>query len=178
MFSTTLKQSVATLGVVAGLLAAAVPASAMPAGASPIMPNDALKAGASEVSLMETNGDQLFITAPTNAGTQVGSEGAKAPTKTDEQLKDNVKAAVVLNGANAYGWTEGNNTPYDDGLGIRGDAQDARTSRTSSLKDTMVSGYNVKADAEGTQVGSEGVKAPTTNAPLNANDREAHVPMW
>ena len=25
----------------------------------------------------------------------------------------------------------------------------------------MVSGYNVKADAAGTQVGSEGVKAPT-----------------
>ena len=25
----------------------------------------------------------------------------------------------------------------------------------------MVSGYNVKADAEGTQLGSEGVEAPT-----------------
>ena len=43
MFSSTLKRSVATLGVVAGLLAAAVPASAAgPAGTSPGQLHDAL----------------------------------------------------------------------------------------------------------------------------------------
>ena len=30
--------------------------------------------------LMETNGDQLFLKAPTNAGTQVGTEGVKTPS--------------------------------------------------------------------------------------------------
>ena len=45
MFSTTIKRSVATLGVVAGLLAAAVPASAAgPAGVMPDTGQDALKA--------------------------------------------------------------------------------------------------------------------------------------
>ena len=55
MFSTNLKRSVATLGVVAGLLAAAVPASAGPVGVHSNLPNDALtlKAGASEI-LYET----------------------------------------------------------------------------------------------------------------------------
>lgn len=43
MFSSTLKRSVATLGVVAGLLAAAVSASAAsPAGTNPGQPNEAL----------------------------------------------------------------------------------------------------------------------------------------
>jgi hypothetical protein len=42
MFSTTIKRSVATLGVVGGLLAAAVPASAQPAGTAPPLHNDAL----------------------------------------------------------------------------------------------------------------------------------------
>jgi hypothetical protein len=40
MFSSTLRRSVATLGVVAGFIAAAVPASA--AGTNPAHPNDAL----------------------------------------------------------------------------------------------------------------------------------------
>ena len=43
MFSSTLRRSVTTLGVVAGLVAAAVPASAAgPAGTNPGHPNDAL----------------------------------------------------------------------------------------------------------------------------------------
>ena len=63
MFSSNLKRSVATLGVVAGLLAAAVPASATPVGVQPGQENDA-----------------LTVKAPTNAGTQVGSEGVKAPS--------------------------------------------------------------------------------------------------
>ena len=42
MFSSTLKRSVATLGVVAGLLVAAVPATApSPAGTNPGQPNGA-----------------------------------------------------------------------------------------------------------------------------------------
>ena len=43
------------------------------------------------------------------------------------------------------------------------------SARTSSLQDCMVSGYNVKVDAEGTQVGSEGVKAPS-----KADNRSKH----
>ena len=61
MFSTTLKRSVATLGVVAGLLAAAVPASAGTPGSVPGTEMTQAIAGK----------------APTNAGTQVGSEGVK-----------------------------------------------------------------------------------------------------
>jgi hypothetical protein len=53
----------------------------------------------------------LFLKAPTNAGTQVGSEGVRAPAKADEQMKDHVKAVVVLIGANDYGFTEGDGQP-------------------------------------------------------------------
>jgi len=42
-------------------------------------------------------------------GTQVGSEGVKAPANADHQMKD--KAVVVLIGANDSGWTEGNGNP-------------------------------------------------------------------
>ena len=82
MFNTTLKRSVATLGVVAGLLAAAGPASAQ------ILDGPVLA----------------------KAGSQPMAGGYLA------------------------------------------------SDPSSSLKDTLVSGYNVKAAAEGTQVGSEGVK--------------------
>ena len=133
MVGSTLKRSAATLGVLAGLLAAAGPASAMAAGVGPSPSNDALqlKPGAGEVlnetvtvtapklsdahravmyngsgddqmkdylenawpskveisGLMETNGDQLFLKAPTNAATQVGSEGAKAPPHAGHNLR-------------------------------------------------------------------------------------------
>ena len=94
MFSITLKRSAATLGVVvAGLLAAAVPASAMPIYVQYPME-------------VVSRPDQ---TAP--MGTQVGSEGVKAPTNADDQINDNVKAVVVLIGANGYGYTEGNGQP-------------------------------------------------------------------
>jgi len=63
MFSITLKRSIATLGVVAGLLAAAVPASAAPTE--------------------ELFGNYNF--AVEAEGTQVGSEGVKAPTKAGPQ---------------------------------------------------------------------------------------------
>ena len=35
----------------------------------------------------------------------------KAPTEADDRIKDNVKAVVVLIGANDYGYTEGNGQP-------------------------------------------------------------------
>jgi hypothetical protein len=142
MFDSTIRRSVATLGVVAGILTAAVPASA--AGVPLEGPNVALtglKAGQSSV-LNET------VTVRADAlGTQVGSEGVKAPANADEQMKDNVKAVVVLIGANDYGFTEGNGQPTRGGdgqdteariggkmhledisLGIRGDAQDTQAS--------------------------------------------------
>ena len=98
-----------------------------------------LKAGQSE-GLYET------VTVRADAlGTQVGSERVKAPANADEQT--NVKAVVVLIGANDYGFTEGNGQPIPDGdgrdteariggkmhledisLGIRGDAHDTQAS--------------------------------------------------
>ena len=94
MFSTTIKRSVATLGVVAGLLAAAGPAGASPG-------NDTLRA---TVTCLDQ--DMTTVKAPANSPS----------------------------------------------CGV---------SQSASLENTMVSGYNVKAAAEGTQVGSEGVKGNT-----------------
>ena len=101
MFGNNLKRSVATLGVVAGLLAAAGPASAMPAGTAPPLHNDALQAGQSENQGMFNDNVPLEqvpfnkgaaserpqgviwdLLEQANAGTQVGSEGVKAPAKT------------------------------------------------------------------------------------------------
>ncbi len=63
MFNITLKRSLATMAVVAGLLVAAGPASA--AGVS---------TGHERTSA---------VNGKTNAGTQVGSEGVKAPSKAE-----------------------------------------------------------------------------------------------
>ena len=88
MFSSTLKRSVATVGVVAGLLAAAVPASA----------SNGETINEVTLGLHEAHGvldgndgdDALFVVAPGPAsvasgkhveeGTQVGSEGVKLNT--------------------------------------------------------------------------------------------------
>ena len=135
MLSTTIKRSVATLGVVAGLLAAAVPASAVTlngsgGGDSSTLDNaellDAVKgpkpsdadrtlitngsADDNMYHLPDVNDEVLAVKAPasaqggpqdpafrfemaglpvkapTNAGTQVGSEGVKAPTRADDQM--------------------------------------------------------------------------------------------
>jgi hypothetical protein len=58
MLSSTLKRSVATLGVVAGLVAATVPASAAgPAGTNPVRANDALPAaGATSQGIIMRDG--------------------------------------------------------------------------------------------------------------------------
>ncbi|MET0762895.1 MAG: hypothetical protein ABWZ63_11270 [Thermoleophilaceae bacterium] len=102
MFSTTIKRSVATLGVAAGLLAAAVPASAQGGGADftrfvvdgPIT----AKAEPAATQLGAAN-DVSQLSATEAKGTQVGSEGVnavldtgmlehewlKAPTKADDR---------------------------------------------------------------------------------------------
>ena len=96
MFSTNIKRSVATLGVVAGLLAAAVPASAATLDNAEIL--DAVKApraNSSEVAVESVT--QARVNAPFTlnvassevfelnvvGGTQVGSEGVKAPKPSD-----------------------------------------------------------------------------------------------
>jgi hypothetical protein len=107
MLSTNFKRSVATLGVVAGLLAAAVPASAV--GVSLDYPNDALtplKATANwngEDTPTETisfvKGPHQSVVVVTGeednvAGTQVGSEGVKAPTRADDQMYNPKEYAI------------------------------------------------------------------------------------
>ena len=110
MFSNNLKRSVATLGVVAGVLAAAVPASAIPVGVSPPGEIDAGKSrqgparscietvtvktdvpdarnisiATAEVFELNTIGGNDTLSA---RGTQVGSEGVKAPTDADHNLR-------------------------------------------------------------------------------------------
>jgi len=195
MFSITLKRSAATLGVVAGLLAAAAPASAMPLNA--------------EYDGMEGGG---VVSRPNQSAQTLQHEGAKdTNTLIDyEGTSFDVKAAVSFGAGKDRGlgragfnnWTEGNNQPQPDtearvegemqledisqlntlggndtlrGHGITCLDQDLvtvkgpTTSQSDSLENTMVSGHNVKADAEGTQVGSEGVKAPVV-VRTGAND--------
>ena len=244
MFSTTFKQSVATLGVVAGLLAAAAPASAgtmgvntghegtsarfLKAPASPTSEGQRLFKG--EMVGLEPFEDRHTIPAglvngcaPGSAPVrQVGSEDVKTPVPASlvdyapgvcylhtvkapanamsagisgKEMTEAVKAPAsptsevftsVSNVAPPHGDattiggrheaarndialnTLGGNTTLR-GHGITCLDQDLHTvkgptnspgcggSQTDSLKDTMVSGYNVKADAEGTQLGSEGV---------------------
>jgi hypothetical protein len=119
MFSITLKRSVATLAIVAGLLAAAGPASAqsLPGMVGFTTPDDSLQlmTHASEQGWGNTH---LYMKAPTNAGTQVASEGVTAPTKAGPQPEVN-------------GYTHMEEVSFTD---IRGDAQDTQTSRASSLE--------------------------------------------
>ena len=83
MFSSTLKRSAATLGVVAGLLAAAVPASAMPIYVQ--YPSEVV-----------SRPDQ---TAP--RGTPVGSEGVKAPHADSRAAMESVTQTRNLNDVDA-----------------------------------------------------------------------------
>ena len=170
MFSNTLKRSAATLGVVAGLLAAAVPASAMVGGDeadtvtgkaavltdydrnsfSPQAPtsdgliavtvdagsgNDNVK-GPTKATAGGISGYEMTKAiagkAPTNAGTQVGSEALA--------LDDYGPHVLTLDGAssevfelNTFGLTE------HEGAAFRGEVT------------------GLEPNALGTQVGSEGV---------------------
>ena len=101
MFSTSIKRSVVTLGVVAGLLAAAGPASAMPIymkldGVDGVVAEEPLGTDASvgrensieclrdgtsnTVQFAETGRSDAKTPSLIAKGTQVGSEGVKAPT--------------------------------------------------------------------------------------------------
>ena len=104
MLSITLKRSAATVGVAAGLLAAAAPACAQ------VMPG------------------MIGVKAPTKAGTQVGHEGHNAVLI---QKHDHQNALT-------FGLTE------NEGAAFRGEVT------------------GLEPNALGTQIGSEGVKAPTT----------------
>ena len=113
MFGTTIKRSVATLGVVAGILVAAGPASAQ------VMPG------------------MIGVKAPTKAGTQVGHEGSKAtdPSGAGAGFTLDVAGSEVFE-LNTFGLTE------HEGAAFRGEVT------------------GLEPSALGTQVGSEGVKAP------------------
>jgi hypothetical protein len=78
MLSANFKRSVATLGVVAGLLAAAVPASAGPAGVPGDQPNDAL----------------YTVKAPA----QLGTEGNNQPSHGGDQMKYYLEQAWPVTG--------------------------------------------------------------------------------
>ena len=183
MFSITVRRSAATLGVVAGLLAAAVPASAQIApgtmgvkapGPSANVPaqisigtaevfelntlggNDTLRANSGEVAVESVThlSEQGWGTTYLNAeprtplvsngtaddvmyGTQIGSEGVKAPTKAADRAKyylENAWPSKVEISA-----LTGSNAPR------------------ANLNDVEAIDFN----ALGTQVGSEGVKTHT-----------------
>ena len=88
MFSTTLKQSVATLGVVAGLLAAAGPASAQILD-GPVLAKAGPQAPKPTVVVIDLD-DPFFRLASNDTlyarGTQVGSEGVKADNLRGEAI--------------------------------------------------------------------------------------------
>ena len=128
MFTINIKRSAAALAVTAGLFAAAAPASHAFSWSENQTGSHTVKA---PVKTSQGFHDLLISSysvkaKPTKAkhangrakassyarGTQVGSEGVKAPASADHERKD--KAVVVLIGANDYGWTEGNDNPVQD----------------------------------------------------------------
>ncbi len=179
MFSTTIKRSVATLGVVAGLLAAAVPASAIeigttetldmnvkaPAKAGPASTQlgaaddvSQLSIATAEVFELNTFGltehegaaDRGEVTGlePNALGTQVGSEGVKAPT--------NAEGYIVMD------WDYGGAATAVAAVGVRENgSQGAKAPSTSGRPQGVIWDLLEQANA-GTQVGSEGVKAPAS----------------
>jgi hypothetical protein len=105
MFSITLKRSAATLGVVAGLLAAAAPANAM--GTSGQQGNDALTVKAprdnssevlmesltlARVNLVEELGSDEYVKAPTNAEQQ---RVVELPEEADAQFQRRVPDRAI-----------------------------------------------------------------------------------
>jgi hypothetical protein len=217
MFSSTLKQSVATLGVVAGLLAAAGPASAQildgpvlaKAGPQPEAGGYLATDPSSEVDNQirlsnrgEVTGLEPTVKAPANAMSagisgQEMTNAVKAPASPASEVFTSVSNVAPLHGdaTTIWVWHEaarngivlntfgGNDTLRGHGITcldqdlvtVKGptNSPSCGVSQSDSLENTMVSGYNVKADAEGTQVGSEGVKSPTQATPS-----EVHVPIW
>jgi hypothetical protein len=96
MFSITLKRAAATVGVLAGLLAAAAPASAqLPPTTSGYTPPIGTDKGSLAAAEQGVWGPIVYVGS---------SGGVKAATNAGNQTKDNAKAVVVLIGANDYGF--------------------------------------------------------------------------
>ena len=166
MFSSNLKRSVATLGVVAGLLAAAVPASAqvMPGTmgvTTPQVGSEGVKASVPP-SLIDYQGGVLsFHTgkAPTNAGTQVGSEGVKATdtrftvdpqdgaTRGTQVVSEGVKAPTGAEPRSAWHQSvvEGqlNTLGGDDSLSVVADAGAGNDTLRADSNEVAVEGLGV-----------------------------------
>ena len=150
MFSTTLKQSVATLGVVAGLLAAAGPASA----------------GTMGVNTGHEGTSARFLKAPASPTSEVFTSVSNvAPPRGDATTiwvwHEAARDGIALNtfGGNDTFRGRGITCLDQDLVTLKGptNSPSCGVSQSDSLENTMVSGYNVQADAEGTQLGVEGV---------------------
>ena len=136
MFNITIKRSVATLGVVAGLLAAAVPASAGAAAFIPEVGDEVLavkapRPNSSEVPLMETN------------GLKAGASEVLMETVTLFRAEEPQGTDASLGRANSIEYLRD---------GTSNTVQFAETGRSDAKTPSLI--------ANGTQVGSEGVKAP------------------
>jgi hypothetical protein len=156
MFSSTIKRSVATLGVVAGLLAVAGPASAQigPAtmgNALPAAPTG-LRAGQSEV-LYET----VTVKAPKPSTTldvassevfELNTFGGNDTLKVETEVTDYLADAGTGHDKLLIGK---DSTHFHDGSSNT--VLFAETGRSDAKTPSLI--------ALGTQVGSEGVKAPT-----------------
>ena len=198
MFSTTLKRSVATLGVVAGLLAAAGPASAQmvdgpvmaKAGPQPhpftVDPQDGATRGTTaETGFMDYTDDALGFSADayvnemgvTAAGDDRGQNARTNPSFTLDVATSEVFELNTFRGAlgyegvkaptNAEGyivndWDYGGAATAVAAVGVRENgSQGAKAPSTSARPQGVIWDLLEQANA-GTQVGSEGVKAPAS----------------
>jgi hypothetical protein len=172
MFSSNLKRSVATLGVVAGLLAAAVPASAQMVD-GPVLHNDALQAGQSENQGMfnttlndalqlkagasEVLYETVTVKAPKPSTLDVASSevfelntfGGDDTLKVETEVTDYLADAGTGHDKLLIGK---DSTHFHDGSSNT--VMFAETGRSDAKTPSLI--------AKGTQVGSEGVKAPTS----------------
>ena len=129
MFSTNLKRSVATLGVVAGLLVAGVPASAGPQRAA-----DGQDGNDTLITLRETSGEQLYVKGPTKATARgISGHEMTAAVKTPASPTSEVFTSV----SNVFGLTE------HEGAAFRGEV----TGLEPSAHGTQAGSEGVKAPA-------------------------------
>ena len=166
MFSSTLKQSVATLGVVAGLLAAAGPASAQILD-GPILAKAGPQPEAGGHLATDPN-----IKGVVFRGEVIGLEPiVKAPASPTSEVFTSVSNVAPLDGdaTGIWVWHEdarngivlntfaGNDTLRGHGITcldqdlvtVKGptNSPSCGVAESDSLENTMLSGYNVKADA-------------------------------
>jgi hypothetical protein len=153
MFTSTLKRTAATLGVLAGLLAAAGPASAqLPADAGGVTaPHTGPKAPASAKTMAEDS-----WTAANAPGAWTWHEAARTGVVTNTNDPDTMSLAgisskvepVELVGAEARGTQVGSEGVKDNGMPLE--------TVSFTFKGEVI---GLEPNALGTQVGSEGVKA-------------------